>query len=109
MSSDEELTRCVQRYRWSADEVAANPLDQVILSAAGRQASYRRLARRAGGAGVLTSIAVLCGSIAWYSHQSTLSRAAAASYGQIEGSTRAYLLHAESPQLSDPGYHEGKP
>ncbi|HEY0746729.1 MAG TPA: hypothetical protein VGD63_08525 [Steroidobacteraceae bacterium] len=109
MTIDDDMTTCVQRYRASVEEVATPALDQVILQAAARQALRRRLARRVGGASVLTAMAVLCTGLAWHAHQAKLSRAIVTNYGQIEGSTRSYLLQAGASEFSGPGLQEGKP
>ena len=107
MTIDEDMMTCLQRYRASVEEVATPSLDQVILEAATRQASRRRLVRRAGGASVLTAITVLCAGVSWYAHQGNPSRSIVTNYGQIEGSTRAYLLQAGGSEFSGPGLHEG--
>jgi hypothetical protein len=109
MTIDDDMMTCVQRYRASVQEVATPSLDQVILEAATRQALRRRLARRAGGAGVLAAITVLCAGVAWYAHQAKLSRTIITNYGQIEGSTRPYLLQAGASEFSGPGLQEGTP
>lgn len=109
MNSDDDMMTCVQRYRASVEEVATPSLDHVILEAATRQALRRRLARRAGGASVLAAITVLCAGVAWYAHQAKSSRSVVTNYGQIEGSTRPYLLRAGASEFSGPGLHEGKP
>ena len=109
MTDEQDLITCVQRYRASVEEVSESSLDQMIMQAAARQAFRRRLARRAGGAGVLTAVTMLCAAVAWYAHQPRPSRAIVTNYGQIEGSTRAYLLRAGRPELTRPGFEEGKP
>ena len=109
MRIDGDMMMCVQRYRASVEEVATPSLDHVILQAATHQASRRRLARRAGGASVLTAITVLCAAVAWYAHQAKPSRSIVTNYGQIEGSTRPYLLQAGASEFSGPGLQEEMP
>jgi ferric-dicitrate binding protein FerR (iron transport regulator) len=109
MTIDDDMMTCVQRYRASVEEVTTPSLDRVILEAAARQASRRRLLRRAGGASVFTAITVLCAGVAWYAHQAKPSRSIVTNYGQIEGSTRPYLLQAGASEFSGPGLQEGMP
>jgi hypothetical protein len=108
MTIDDDMMTCVQRYRASVEEIATPSLDQVILEVAARQAMKRRIARRAGGATVLTAITVLCAGVAWYAHQAKPPRSIVTNYGQIEGSTRPYLLRAGASEFSGPGLQEGK-
>jgi hypothetical protein len=107
MTIDDDMMKCVLRYRESVEEIPTPSLDQVILEAATRQAMKRRLARRAGGASVLAATTVLCAGIVWYAHQAKPSRSIATNYGQIEGSTRPYLLQAGASGFSGPGLQEG--
>jgi ferric-dicitrate binding protein FerR (iron transport regulator) len=109
MTIDDDMNTCLQRYRASVEEVASPSLDRVILEAATRHASRRRLVRRAGSVSVLTAVTVLCVGVAWYAHQTKPSRSLVTNYGQIEGSTRSYLLRAGEPEFSGPGLQEGKP
>ncbi|HEY0802249.1 MAG TPA: hypothetical protein VGD54_15535 [Steroidobacteraceae bacterium] len=109
MTIDGDILTCVQRYRASVEEVATPSLDQLILEAATRQALRRRLARRACGPSVVMAIAVLCAGVAWYAHQAKPSRSVVTNYGQIEGSTRPYLLQAGVSEFSGPGLQEGTP
>ena len=109
MTSDDEMMTCVQRYRASVEEVATPSLDEAILDAATRQALRRRIVRRVGGAGVLMAVTVLCAGVVWYAHQAKPSRSLVTNYGQIEGSTRAYLLRAGESEFSGPGLEEGMP
>lgn len=109
MTIDDDMTTCVQRYRALVEEVATPSLDQVILEAATRQATRRRLARRAGGVSVLMAIAAFYAGVAWYAHRAKPSRSIVTNYGQIEGSTRPYLLQAGAIGFSGPGLHEGTP
>jgi hypothetical protein len=107
MTVDDDIMKCVLRYRASVEEVSTPLLDQVILEAAARQAMKRRFVRRAGGASVLAAISVLCAGVAWYSHQARPSRSIVTNYGQLEGSTRPYLLQAGASDFSGPGLQEG--
>jgi ferric-dicitrate binding protein FerR (iron transport regulator) len=109
MTTDEDTSACVQRYRASVDEVATPSLDRVILEAAARQATRRRFARHAGGASMLMAIVVSCAGVAWYAHRAEPSRPPVTNYGQIEGSTRPYLLQAGMIGLSRPGLQEVTP
>lgn len=109
MTIDDDMTTCLQRYRASAEDVATPSLDQVILEAATRQALRRRVARRAGGTSLFVTITVLCAALAWHTQQAKPSRSIVTNYGQIEGSTRPYLLQAGAPEFSGPGLQEGKP
>jgi hypothetical protein len=109
MEIDRDMMACVHRYRASVEEVATPALDLVILEAAMRQALRRRLARRAGGASLLTAITVLCVGVVWHAQQAKPSRSIVTNYGQIEGSTRPYLLQAGASEFSGPGLQEGMP
>jgi ferric-dicitrate binding protein FerR (iron transport regulator) len=109
MTTDDDMRICVQRYRASVAEVATPSLDQKILQAATRQALKRRLTRRAGGVSVLTAVTALCAGVVWHTHRARPSGSVVTNYGQIEGSTRAYLLRAGQPGFSGPGLEEGKP
>jgi hypothetical protein len=109
MTIDDDTMMYVQRYRASVEELATPTLDHVILEAAMRQALRRRLARRAGGASVLTAITVLCAGVASHAHRTKPSRSLVTNYGQLEGSTRPYLLQAGVSKFSGPGLQEGTP
>jgi hypothetical protein len=109
MTIDDGMTTCVQRYRASVEGIATPSLDRVILEAAARQATRRRFARHAGGVSILMAIAVSCAGVAWYAHRAELSRPLVTGYGQIEGSTRPYLLQAGTFGSSRPGLQEVTP
>jgi hypothetical protein len=109
MTIDDGMTNCVRRYRASVEEVATPSLDRVILEAAARRATRRRFARRAGGASILMAIVVSYAGTAWYANRAKPSRPLITNYGQIEGSTRPYLLQAGAIGLSRPGLQEVTP
>jgi ferric-dicitrate binding protein FerR (iron transport regulator) len=102
----EKHSAFVDRYRASAEEVAASDLDQTILAAARRQAAIRRFTRRTRTAFFVTAFAVIAVSLL-KSHPSSQTRAT--DYGKNEGATRSYLLNATTPAYSGAGSAEGAP
>ena len=109
--TNDDHTLFVKRYRASVEDVATPTLDQVIMAAAGRQAAKRRFVRRAGGAFLVTAVAIVGIGLGWHTHQSNTNRSipTVTHYGAIEGLTRPYLLQVGTTQYSGPGLTEGIP
>ena len=109
MTNDDDTTRLLTHYRASVEDVPTPILDQVLMTAAGRQAAKRRFVRRAGSAFVVAALGVMGIGIGWHAHQSNTNRSTptVTNYGTIEGLTRPYLLQVGTPQYSGPGLTEG--
>jgi hypothetical protein len=107
MTNDDELERCVHRYRASAEDILSPDLDAFVLKAAARHASRRRVMRAAAILGAITATAAA--SMAWRAHWTPATQARVTQFGRLEGSSRAYLLQMNLNQYSEPGLHEGAP
>ena len=109
MINDDDTTRLLTRYRASVEDVSTPVLDQVLMTAAGRQAAKRRFVRRAGRAFCAAALAVMGIGIGWHAHQSNTHRSTptVTNYGTIEGLTRPYLLQVGTTHYSGPGLTEG--
>jgi hypothetical protein len=108
MTNDDELARCVHRYRASAEDILSPDLDAFVLKAAARHAAQRRLMRAAAVLGAI-AVAAAFSSMAWRAHWTERTQAPVTQFGRLEGSSRAYLLQMNLNQYSEPGLHEGAP
>jgi hypothetical protein len=107
MTNEDELDRCVHRYRASAEDILSPELDAFVLKAAARHATQRRVMRTAAILGVIAAAAAF--SMAWRAHRTEPTQARVTQFGRLEGSSRAYLLQMNLNQYSEPGLHEGAP
>ena len=108
MTNDDELERCVHRYRASAEDISSPDLDAFVLKAAARHAMQRRVMRTAVILGAIAAAGVIS-SMAWRAHWTAPTQVRATNFGRLEGGTRAYLLQMNLHQYSEPGLHEGAP
>jgi hypothetical protein len=108
MTNDDELDRCVHRYRASAEDILSLELDAFVLKAAARHATQRRVMRAAAILGAIVVAAALS-SMAWRAHWTPPIQARVTQFGRLEGSSRAYLLQMNLNQYSEPGLREGAP
>jgi hypothetical protein len=108
MTNDDELDRCVHRYRTSAEDILSPALDAFVLKAAGRHATQRRVIRAAAIVGAIAAAGAFS-SMAWRAHWTEPTQARVTYFGRLEGGTRAYLLQMNLNQYSEPGLHEGAP
>jgi hypothetical protein len=108
MTNDDEIDRCVHRYRASAEDILSPELDAFVLKAAARHATQRRVMRAAVILGGIAAAAALS-SLAWRAHWTPPTQARVTQFGRLEGSSRAYLLQMDLNQYSEPGLHEGAP
>jgi len=108
MTNDDELDRCVHRYRASVEVILSPDLDAFVLKAVARHATQRRVMRAAAILGAI-AVAAAFGSAAWRAHWTEPTQARVTQFGRLEGSSRAYLLRMNLNQYSEPGLHEGAP
>jgi hypothetical protein len=108
MTNDDELDRCVHRYRASAEDILSPDLDAFVLKAAARHATQRRVMRAAAILGTIAAAAAFS-SMAWRAHWTEPTQTRVTQFGRLEGSSRAYLLQMNLHQYSEPGLHEGAP
>jgi ferric-dicitrate binding protein FerR (iron transport regulator) len=108
MTNDDELDRCVHRYRASAEDILSPDLDAFVLKAAARHATRRRVMRAAAILGAIAAAAAFS-SLAWRAHWTEPTQARVTQFGRLEGSSQAYLLQMNLNQYSEPGLHEGAP
>jgi hypothetical protein len=108
MTNDDELDRCVNLYRASAEVILSPDLDAFVLKAAARHATQRRVMRAAAILGAI-AVAAAFGSATWRAHWTEPTQARVTQFGRLEGSSRAYLLRMNLNQYSEPGLHEGAP
>jgi len=107
MTNDDELDRCVHRYRASAEDNLSPDVDAFVLKAAARHATQRRVLRATA---ILAAIAVAAlSSTAWRAHRTAPTQARVTQFGRLEGSSRAYLIQMNLNEYSEPGLHEGAP
>ena len=106
MTNDDELDRCVHRYRASAEDILSPDLDAFVLKAAARHATQRRVMRAAAILGAI-AVAAALSSMAWRARWTEPTQARVTQFGRLEGSSRAYLLQMNLSQYSEPGLHEG--